>query len=178
MMNMNQVPMINNKQMQMFNQMQNMQNNLNKNNINPQPILDESIEIKNLQDANKIINALIKKNKNLEMKLNNLEQNFQDYKKIMEANLFYNQIDPNSYLLDHIFNTLLNKEIIKNKEEFELINKGIKHLFNKNIMTIECKYKSNADDFNPLLFKQISNNMNYYLLIICTKNENKRFGAF
>ena len=164
--------------MQMFNQMQNMQNNLNQNNINPQPILDENIEIKNLQDANKIIKALIKKNKNLEMKLNNLEQNFQDYKKIMEANLFYNQIDPNSYLLDHIFNNLLSKEIIKNKEEFGLINKGIKHLFNKNIMTIECKYKSKADDFNPSLFKLNFNNIKYSLLIICTKNENKRFGAF
>ena len=170
--NMNQNPMMNINQVPMgFNQMQNIQNNINQNNINPGPLLNENIEITNLQDAKKIIKKLIQK-------LNNLEQNFQDYKRIMEANLFYNQIDPNSYLLDQFFYNLPSKEIIKNREEFGLINKGIKHLFNKNIMTIECKYKSKADDFDPSLFKINFNNIKYSLFIICTKNENKRFGAF
>ena len=92
--------------------------------------------------------------------------------------MFYNQIDPYSFILDKIYSNLSSNEIIKNKEEFGLINKGIKHLFNKNINTFECKYKSKSDDFNQSLFKLIFDNIEYSLIIICTKNENKRFGAF
>ena len=104
------------------------------------------------------INVLSEKNKSLEKKLIDLEQKFQDYQNKMESILFYNEIDPNSYNLDYVFNNLSSNEVIKNKEEIRLINKGIKHLFNRNIICFECKYQSKVENFNP-------NNLNKYFII-------------
>ena len=124
------------------------------------------------------INILFEKNKSLEKKLIDLEKKFQDYQNKMESILFYNEIDPNSHTLDIMFNNLSSKKIIQNKKEMRLINKGIKHLFNRDIICFECKYHSKFEDFNPSQFKQIFNNINYSLIIIETKHGNKRFGAF
>ena len=160
MMNMNQTPMMNMNQMPMMNM-----NQMPMMNMNQMQLVYQ-------------INALSEKNKSLEKKLIDLEQKFQDYQNKMESILFYNEIDPNSYTLDYVFNNLSNNEIIHNKEEIRLINNGIKHLFNKNIICFECKYQSKVENFNPDQFKQIFNNINYSLIIILTKYGNQRFGAF
>ena len=168
--NMNQINMMGN---QMIPQIINNMNQIPMMNMNQMPMMN----MNQMQMVNHI-NSLIKKNKSLEEKLNALEKKFQDYQNKMEKILFYNEIDPNSYTLDIIFNDLISKEIIKTKEELRLINKGIKHLFNRNIISLESKYKSKVEDFDPLQFKRIFNNISYSLLIICTKKGEKRFGAF
>ena len=176
MMNMNQTPMMNMNQMPMMNM-----NQMPMKNMNQMPMMNmNQMSMMNMNQMQLVsqINALSEKNKSLEKKLNDLEQKFQDYQNKMESILFYNEIDPNSYTLDYVFNNLSSNEIIHNKEEIRLINNGIKHLFNKNIICLECKYQSKVENFNPDQFKQIFNNINYSLIIILTKHENKRFGAF
>ena len=168
MMNMNQTPMMNMNQTPMMNM-----NQMPMMNMNQMPMMNM-----NQMQLVSQINALSEKNKSLEKKLNDLEQKFQDYQNKMESILFYNEIDPNSYTLDYVFNNLSSNEIIHNKEEIRLINNGIKHLFNKNIICFECKYQSKVENFNPQQFKQIFNNINYSLIIILTKHGNQRFGAF
>ena len=142
-------------------------------NMNPMPVMN----MNPMEMINKI-NALSVENKSLENKLKDLEKKFQDYQNKIESILFYNEIDPNSYTLDSVFDNLASNEIIKNKEEIRLINKGIKYLFNKNIISFECKYQSKAENFNPSNFKQIFNNINYSLIAIVTKHGDQRFGAF
>ena len=120
---MNQIQGMNNNpnlmnmlQIQMMN---NMQNNVN-NNFN---LLDENINITTIQEANKIIKQLIKQNKYLNDKINKLEakiKNFEQYKNQMDLNCYYNQFDIKAYKLDHIYNNLESKEIIKKKKNLDL----------------------------------------------------------
>ena len=168
MMNMNPMPAMNMNPMPAMNM-----NRMPAMNMNPMPAMN----MNPMEMINKI-NALSVENKSLENKLKDLEKKFQDYQNKIESILFYNEIDPNSYTLDSVFDNLESNEIIKNKEEIRLINKGIKYLFNKNIISFECKYQSKAENFNPYNFKQIFNNINYALIAVVTKYEEQRFGAF
>ena len=98
----------------------------------------------------------------------------------MDLNCYYNQFDVRAYKLENIYYYLSSKDIIKSKEEFGLINKGVRHLFNKNIRSFECKYKYKDDEFDPYEFKKIFDKIVYSVLIVLTKdrNNNKRFGSF
>ena len=161
------------------NQMNNIQNNCNRNIPDKKSLLNKRAKITNLQEANLIINALIDENISLKNKIDDLEKKFEDYIEKMDLNCYYNQIDTNAYKLERIYKCLKNKEIIKNKKEFTLINRGIKHLFNENMAKFDCVYKTKVEDeFDPSIFEQIKNTIEYGLLIICTKNDHRRFGAF
>ena len=85
-----------------------------------------------------------------------------------------------SYQLDDILKSL-SSDIIKTREEFGLINKGIIKLFNKNIIYFSCKYKSKEDKFDVQNsgknFSKIFEKLEYSVLLIYTKDENK-FGVF
>ena len=126
------------------------------------------------------IKDLLKENKDLKDRLNKLEAKFEQYKKEMDSNCYYNQFDVNAYILDDVYNLLTSRNIIQNKAEFGLINKGIRHLFNKNMTRFECIYSCKGDEFDPSGFKQMFNNLTYSVLIISTKDRdnNKRFGSF
>ena len=99
---------------------------------------------------------------------------------MMEKNYIYNLFDIKSYELDNIFNNLYSN-IIKTKEEFGLINMGIRKLFNRNIIYFQNKYESKEDKFdsNPASknFSEIFDVLDYSILVILTK-DNKKFGAF
>jgi len=146
---------------------------------------EEEDKIMNLQDAQKQISKLTKENKNFKKRIDYLEKNlekiikdFENYKNIMNSNFFYNSIDINLYKLDNIFN-LLKSDIIKTKEEFGLINKGIKHLLNKNIIYFESKYKSKddiLDEREPQFSNQLKD-LDYSVFLVLTKNK-KKFGVF
>ena len=181
-MNMNMNQMMSNNINNMNQMLPNNNNNMNQMNMMMNQMLPNNINGMNQMIMANQINSLVQKNKSLEKKLNDLETKFQEYQNKIEAILFYNEIDPNIYTLDIIFNNLPSKEIIKNKHELRMINKGIKDIFNKNILCLESKfkykYKSEFDNFNPSQFKQIFDSLKYSLLIICTKNREKRFGAF
>ena len=152
-----------NMMMQMMqNQMENQINknqsqNNNQNNFkqnNNEKSSAETKDITNLQDAIKVIKILIKENTNLKNKLSTLEKKFEEYKYKMDLNCYYNQFDVRAYKLENIYYYLSSKDIIKSKEEFGLINKGVRHLFNKNIRSFECKYKYKDDEFDPYEFKK------------------------
>ena len=175
-MNMNSMPAMNMNPMPAMNM-----NSMPAMKMNSMPVMNQNLmpamNMNPMEMINKI-NALSVKNKSLENKLQDLEKKFEDYQKKMESILFYNEIDPNSYTLDSVFDNLPSNRIIKNKEEIRLINKGIKNLFNKNIICFECKYQTKAENFNLSHFKQIFNNINYALIAIATKHGGQRFGAF
>lgn len=139
----------------------------------------------NLQKAIEIINKLTKENKSnkkridyLEEKLELLTKDFENYKNIMSSNFLYNSIDINSYKLDDIFN-LIDSDIIKTKEEFGLINKGIKDLFNKNIIYFQNKYKLKDDiiEEKPPQISSLIEKLEYLVFLVLTKNK-KKFGVF
>ena len=162
------------------NQSQNNNQNNNFKQNNNEKSSAETKDITNLQDAIKVIKILIKENNNLKNKLSTLEKKFEEYKYKMDLNCYYNQFDVRAYKLENIYYYLSSKDIIKSKEEFGLINKGVRHLFNKNIRSFECKYKYKDDEFDPYEFKKIFDKIVYSVLIVLTKdrNNNKRFGSF
>ena len=135
----------------------------------------------------KRIQELSEENKELKRRIIVLENNFKkldeyfkNYKDMMEKNYIYNLFDIKSYELDNIFNNLYSN-IIKTKEEFGLINMGIRKLFNRNIIYFQNKYESKEDKFdnNPPSknFSEIFDILDYSILVILTK-DNKKFGAF
>ena len=162
-----------------------------KNNKNPKIFqLEKEYEekdIQNFDDAKKRIQELSEENKELKRRIIVLENNFKkldeyfkNYKDMMEKNYIYNLFDIKSYELDNIFNNLYSN-IIKTKEEFGLINMGIRKLFNRNIIYFQNKYESKEDKFdnNPPSknFSEIFDILDYSILVILTK-DNKKFGAF
>ena len=144
--------------------------------FNEEEEIDE-YNINNLQDAIKEIKLLIKENKNIKMKLDAVQKNFEEYKKKMDLNFLYNSFDPNTYKLDYIYNNLSSKDIIQNKSDFCLINQGIQHLFKKNIVIFELIYKSENLKFEYEKFYEMFQNSEYSILIILTQ-DNRRFGSF
>lgn len=98
----------------------------------------------------------------------------------MNINCYYNQFDINAYQLDNIYNSLGSNSIIQTKEEFGLINKGIRKLFNKNIVSFQRKYMSINDEFDPSQFNLILNQLEYFVLLVSLKEKkyNRRFGIF
>ena len=139
-------------------------------------------DITNIQVANKVIKELKNENRLLKDKLNRIEEKLnllEQYKNQMDLNCYYNQFDINAYKLDDIFNSL-DSDIIKEKEEFGLINKGIRKLFNKNIKNFELIFQKKETEFDPSTFREIFNNLTYSVIIVSTKirNNNIKFGAF
>ena len=169
--------------MDYVNQMNNVQNNFNNNNQskgeNNQNYLDENIQITTISDANEIIRALIRENNNLRRELSLLNQNFENYRQTMDLNCYYNQFDINAHQLDKIYNSLESK-IIGKKEEFGLINRGIRHLFNKNIGNFQGIYSSSNDEFELSQFKEMFNQLEHFVLLVSLKENSykRRFGIF
>ena len=197
-MNINKMGMNNNQLFQnnfnAMNQMKGMNNNVNLMNMQMMPMQmmmmnmnmnknDETKEITNIQEANKVIKELKKENRFLNNKLNRIEEKLKElelFKSQMYLNCYYNQFDLNAYKLDDIFNSI-NSNIIQQKEEFGLINKGIRHLFNKNIKNFELIFqKVEKDEFDLSTFKNMFDNLTYSVLFVSTKvgNNTRRFGAF
>ena len=175
---MNQMKRMNNNANLMNMQMMNMMNMNMMNMMN----MNETEDVTNIQQANKVIKELKKENSLLKDKLNRIEEKLkylEKYKIQMDLNCYYNQFDIKAYKLDNIFN-LLDSDIIKEKEEFGLINKGIRNLFNKNIKNFDLIFKKIDKEFDPSTFKDIFNNLTYSVLIVSTrvKNNNRKFGVF
>ena len=140
------------------------------------------IEIKTLKDAIDIINTLKKDIKFLKNEINNLNKKnkyFEDYINKMNLNFFYNSFDTKAYRLESIFNNLKSKEIMKTRGEFHLINDGIKHLFNKNINSLECIFLANENDFEKSIqtLQSLYNYSQNLIILILTKDD-RRFGKF
>ena len=145
---------------------------------------EEKIKLDTLKDISIIIKNLIKENKNLKKenkKLKNevdiLSKNFENYITIMNLNCFYNSFDTEAYKLENLFKKIPNYSIIKKRNEFGLINSGIKYLYNSNIIDLKCEYKTNNEENNIEELKNIIKNTEYLLIVILTK-DNKKFGVF
>ena len=134
------------------------------------------VEEINLKDVIKELQILKKENKWLKEKVQSLENENTIYQKKMALNYFYNSFDINAYKLEDVFQTL-NSTIIRNREDLGLINQGIKHLFNKNIVSFLIKYRSNNEEPDITNIKNQFDNLEYFLIVILTKDR-KRFGAF
>jgi hypothetical protein len=166
------------------NQMNDVQNNFNNNNQNKkennQNYLDENIQITTINDANEIIRTLIRENNNLKKQLSLLSQNFENYRQTMDLNCYYNQFDINAFRLDDIYKSLGSKNIILTKEEFGLINRGYRHLFNKNIVSFQQIYSSSNDEFELSQFEGVFNQLEYFILLVSLRENSyrRRFGIF
>ena len=85
--------------------------------------------IQELKDENISLKEMLKE---AFEEINMLKNQFSDYIKKTELNNFYNSYDDTLYLLDEVYKSI-SKDIIENRDEFALINSGIKHLFKKGI---------------------------------------------
>ena len=173
--NVNNNNQMNNVENNNNNQINNIQNN-NINQIN-QNNLDERREISAI---NARINDLIRENTELRDQLKSLKEDFELYKKTMNLSCFYNQFDINAFQLDNIFNNREFKEIIKTSDEFAFLNRGIRHLFNKNIEGFQGIYRSSNDEFELSQFKATLDEMEYFVLLISLADNayKRRFGIF
>lgn len=140
-------------------------------------------DFEKLKESSKKNQSIKEENTNLkkkldlmEKKLNELNNQFEQYKTMMYLNYLYNSIDLNAYKLENIFNSLKSNIILK-REEFILINKGIKKLLNKSIGEFNYKFTFKNDVFNSLEFKNIFSKLIYSVIVVVTK-DNKRFGTF
>ena len=134
--------------------------------------------IKVIKDLKKENEYLKKENENLKKANKNLKNRISSFEQKMELNFFYNSFDVNAFQLENIFQNLKNKDIIKYREDFALINQGIKKLFNKNIICFEARYKyKENEEFDIINFKNIIDKVFSSVFVIITK-DNKRFGAF
>lgn len=134
--------------------------------------LDEDLDI------NDTLKKLKSENKFLKNKINELKEKIE----IMNLNCEYNLFNVESYKLENIFKKLVNDKknsLITQRAELGLINQGIKHLLNKNIVYMEIIYSSGINGEMPEVFKENYNNENliYSIIIIKTKDDN-RFGIF
>ena len=163
--------------------------NKNKNKINNimSNIIESKIEKKNdisNLDLKKVVQEL--KDENISLRemlkealeeINLLKNQFYDYIKKTQINNFYNSYDDTLYILDEVFKSISN-DIIKSREEFALINSGIKRIFNKGINNLILKYKYNKDEKDPNIYHSKCDNLRYSLIIIKTTGNISRFGAF
>lgn len=134
--------------------------------------LDEDLDI------NDTLKKLKSENKFLKNKINELKEKIE----IINLNCEYNLFNVESYKLENIFKKLVNDKknsLITQRAELGLINQGIKHLLNKNIVYMDIIYSSDINGEKPELFKENYNNENliYSIIIIKTKDDN-RFGIF
>ena len=134
--------------------------------------LDEDLDI------NDTLKKLKSENKFLKNKINELKEKIE----IMNLNCEYNLFNVESYKLENIFKKLVNDKknsLITQRAELGLINQGIKHLLNKNIVYMDIIYSSDINGEKPEVFKENYNNENliYSIIIIKTKDDN-RFGIF
>ena len=134
--------------------------------------LDEDLDI------NDTLKKLKSENKFLKNKINELKEKIE----IMNLNCEYNLFNVESYKLENIFKKLVNDKknsLITQRAELGLINQGIKHLLNKNIVYMDIIYSSDIHGEKPEVFKENYNNENliYSIIIIKTKDDN-RFGIF
>ena len=134
--------------------------------------LDEDLDI------NDTLKKLKSENKFLKNKINELKEKIE----IMNLNCEYNLFNVESYKLENIFKKLVNDKknsLITQRAELGLINQGIKHLLNKNIVYMDIIYSSDINGEMPEVFKENYNNENliYSIIIIKTKDDN-RFGIF
>ena len=134
--------------------------------------LDEDLDI------NDTLKKLKSENKFLKNKINELKEKIE----IMNLNCEYNLFNVESYKLENIFKKLVNDKknsLITQRAELGLINQGIKHLLNKNIVYMDIIYSSDINGEMPEVFKENYNNENliYTIIIIKTKDDN-RFGIF
>ena len=131
-------------------------------------------EMNSLKDVISQMKNLIKENENLKSRVSKLEEENEK----MKLNYFYNSFDTQAYKLENLFENLkLNKDsnIINNKYDLRLINQGIKFLFNKTITNLKIFYQY-KDDFDPQFYADISSQLNFYIIIILTK-DNRKFGG-
>ena len=140
---------------------------------------EEELEggINNLEDAIKMIKILLKVNKNLKNELRSMKNKFKEYKNKMELNFTFNSLDINSYKLNDIFKTIPCNDIIQSRDDFCLINMGFQNIFKKNIIYIECIYKSIKKEYDYMELKNMIQAHKFLVIVILTKNK-KRFGAF
>lgn len=128
------------------------------------------------------INQLENQNNDLNNRLKEFENKF---KIICEYNLF----DLEVHKLEKIFEQLTtannnpfqsHKPLINRRAELGVINKGIKHIFNKNIESMKMIYCSKKDGEAPDKFiKKYNESIDYSVIIIHTKDEDeKKFGIF
>ena len=145
-----------------------------------------NLELYNINKIKKDIknNQILKEeNENLKIKLNLMEKNIEKLNNKLDKHInlmnlicFYNSIDIDSYKLEDIYNTL-NSKIILKREEFALINKGIKKILNKNIIYFKCLYEVKNDLIDENEFLNNLNYLTYSIIVILTKDD-KRFGCF
>ena len=134
--------------------------------------------IKVIKDFKKENEYLKKENENFNKANETLKNRINSFEQKMELNFFYNSFDVNAFQLENIFQNLKYKDIIKYREDFALINQGIKKLFNKNIIYFEPRYKyKENEEFDLINFKNIIDKVFCSVFVIITK-DNKRFGAF
>ena len=134
------------------------------------------IEKIDFNDALNLIVKLKKENEQLKTKLILLEERITK----MDLNCEYNLFNVEAYNLENIFIPLMeNKEkiLISKRAELGLINKGIFHLFNSNIIIFNLIYDSKKDGEEPENFKKKFEGLIYSIIIIKTKDK-KRFGFF
>ena len=142
-------------------------------------------EVIDINDSLVLINQLRNENNNLKNRLDELEKKFET----MNLNCIYNLFDVDVHKLENIFQQLTksndipfnsHKTLINEKAELGLINKGIKHIFNKNISFMKMIYCSKLDGDAPDNFKKNYNeNLIYSVIIISTKvKPPKKFGIF
>ena len=134
------------------------------------------IEKIDFNDALNLIVKLKKENEQLKTKLILLEERITK----MDLNCEYNLFNVEAYNLENIFIPLTeNKEkiLISKRAELGLINKGIFHLFNSNIIIFNLIYDSKKDGEEPENFKKKFEGLIYSIIIIKTKDK-KRFGFF
>ena len=148
--------------------------------FNEEDIIEEC-EINNNQYIIKKLNKELKKQreeiKNLNIKINIMQKNFEDLEAKMNLFFRYNSFDPEVSILDHIYQNLSSKHIIQNELDFSLINKGIRHLFQKNIVMFDLLYKSGGLEFEyGKFYKKLKDSENSILIILT--QDKRRFGAF
>ena len=128
----------------------------------------ELMEIIDINDALKLIVKLKKENVQLKEKVNSLEERITK----MDLNCEYNLFNVKSYSLENIYNNLMKGAgniLINTRAELGLINKGINHLFNENIIFFNIMYDSKKDGEEPEKFKEIYEDMIYSISAIKSK---------
>ena len=139
--------------------------------------LNEQILIEELKEAESAIKILMEENKKLKEEIKKLKETNNNFENKIKLSFMYNSLDFNAYKINDIFLNLNTKNILQNENELVLINKGMKYLFEKNIIYFDCIYQLKDLEFVKEEFQEIFDNCPYGIILIMTK-DNKRFGTF
>ena len=139
--------------------------------------LNEQILIEELKEAKSAIKMLMEENKKLKEEMREIKELNKNFEEKIQLSFKYNSLDFNAYKINDIFLNLNTKNILKNENELVLINKGMKYLFEKNIIFFDCIYQLKDLEFIKDEFQEIFYNCPYGIILIMTK-DNKRFGTF